>query len=269
MSGTKKHTAAARNLASPVPVGTTYHDPDRSEPGGLPSQQQGVSDRNFSLNDPTGDRHDNVMAAEIINPRPLVAPEGNNAAVNPSWNSTILFPGTLISEGKEARFRRKVQRILPPGFTIDDDAFDVLYQATRAAFSSLVGPVDSATFQMIVGPRAAAAAPNMTVLSARILARHAMKIAPRCTVNVLNVRSLSTTQTLAAAKSTSAETAMIDLKEAGFVLPTGPVNACVNGLKNIQADEKGAVEAPSTTQSVSRLPESSPMRPCPSLANQN
>lgn len=131
-------------------------------PAGLPSQQQWVSDRNFSLSDPTGVRHDNVMAAEIINPRPLVAPEGNNAAVNPSWNSTILFPGTLISEAKEARFRRKVQRLLPPGFTMSDDAFAVLYQATRAAFSSLVGPVDSATFQMIVGPRAGAPTTTQT-----------------------------------------------------------------------------------------------------------
>ncbi|OWA53749.1 hypothetical protein BV898_18171 [Hypsibius exemplaris] len=81
MSGTRKHTAAARNLASPVPVGDNITMIQTGlSPAGLSSQQQGVSDRNFSLNDPTGDRHDNVMAAEIINPRPLVAPEGNNAA---------------------------------------------------------------------------------------------------------------------------------------------------------------------------------------------
>ncbi|OWA52239.1 ATP synthase subunit alpha, mitochondrial [Hypsibius exemplaris] len=96
----------------------------------------------------------------------------------------------------------------------------------------------------------------MAVSSARItssLARHftnnAMKIAPRCTVNVFNVRSLSTTQALAAAKGTSAETAnileerilgsapKIDLEETGRVLSIGDGIARVYGLKNIQADE--------------------------------
>ncbi|OQV18425.1 hypothetical protein BV898_07436 [Hypsibius exemplaris] len=79
--------------------------------------------------------------------------EGNSAAVNPSWNSRFCS-GNVNLGGKRGEIRRKVQRLLPPGFIMSDDAFDVLYQATRAAFSSLVGPVDSATFQMIVGPRA-------------------------------------------------------------------------------------------------------------------
>ncbi|OWA55164.1 hypothetical protein BV898_19551 [Hypsibius exemplaris] len=82
----------------------------------------------------------------------------------------------------------------------------------------------------------------MTVLSARILARHAMKIAPRMHRERPQRQEPLHHPNIGTAKSTSAETAMIDLKEAGCVLPAGPVNACVNGLKNIQADEKGAVE---------------------------
>ncbi|OWA49800.1 hypothetical protein BV898_14335 [Hypsibius exemplaris] len=101
--------------ASPEDLAEYDIEEETSAAPEIAESQQGVSDRNFSLNDPTGDRHDNVMAAEIINPRPLVAPEGNNAAVNPSWNSTILFPGTLISEGKrrdsDAKFRSFTARI--------------------------------------------------------------------------------------------------------------------------------------------------------------
>ncbi|OWA55303.1 hypothetical protein BV898_19686 [Hypsibius exemplaris] len=60
-----------------------------------------------------------VMAAEIIQPATVIAArKGTTPRVNPSWNSTLLFPGTLISEGEKARFPpRKVQRLLPAGFT--------------------------------------------------------------------------------------------------------------------------------------------------------
>ncbi|OWA50355.1 hypothetical protein BV898_14874 [Hypsibius exemplaris] len=140
-------------LASPgPPVDSTATTQTSLTLVGSPLQQISVSDSDFSLNNPTAARHGNVVAAEFIDPLNLIAPDGNDAMGSHSETSTILFPGSLISEGKEARFRRKVQRLLPPGLTMSDDAFAVLYQATRAAFSNLVGQVDGATFQMIVGP---------------------------------------------------------------------------------------------------------------------
>ncbi|OQV13043.1 hypothetical protein BV898_12700 [Hypsibius exemplaris] len=96
-------------LASPSPpVDSTATTPTSLNSVGSPPQQHSVSDSDFSLSNPTAARHGNVVAAEFIDPLTLVAPDGNDATGSHSGTSTMLFPGTLISEGNETRFRRKV-----------------------------------------------------------------------------------------------------------------------------------------------------------------
>ncbi|OQV21790.1 hypothetical protein BV898_04366 [Hypsibius exemplaris] len=108
MSDNRGHDSEASGFASPSPlVDSTATIQTSLSSTGSPPQQHSVSNPYFSLSHPTAARHDNVVAAEFINLLPLLATDGNNAMGSHAGTSTMLFPETLMSEGKEAQFRRK------------------------------------------------------------------------------------------------------------------------------------------------------------------